>query len=100
MPERGKYYSVNEANADSFPEKYNRYLAGLRSGEYGRKYSSRYIGSMVADFHRTLLKGGVFLYPPTEDNAEGKLRLLYEANPVAFLAEQAGGLPWMAKNGS
>lgn len=92
MPERGKYYSVNEANADSFPEKYNRYLAGLRSGEYGRKYSSRYIGSMVADFHRTLLKGGVFLYPPTEDNAEGKLRLLYEANPVAFLAEQAGGV--------
>ena len=55
-------------------------------------YSSRYIGSMVADFHRTLLKGGVFLYPPTKDNAEGKLRLLYEANPVALLAEQAGGI--------
>jgi len=92
MPDRGKYYSVNEANADSFPDKYNKYLAGLRDGQYGTKYSSRYIGSMVADFHRTLLKGGVFLYPPTADNAEGKLRLLYEANPVAFLAEQAGGV--------
>ena len=56
------------------------------------KYSSRYIGSMVADFHRTILKGGVFLYPPTADHAEGKLRLLYEANPIAFLAEQAGGI--------
>ena len=55
-------------------------------------YSSRYIGSMVADFHRTLLKGGVFLYPPTKNNSEGKLRLLYEANPVAMLAEQAGGI--------
>ena len=53
---------------------------------------------MVADFHRTLLKGGVFLYPPTADNAEGKLRLLYEANPVAFLAEQAGGVALDGKN--
>ena len=57
----------------------------------GREYSSRYIGSLVADFHRTLLKGGVFLYPPTESHPQGKLRLLYEANPLAFIAEQAGG---------
>ena len=68
------------------------YLDELRHGELGRKYASRYIGSMVADFHRTLLKGGIFLYPPTSANPEGKLRLLYEANPVAFLAEQAGGM--------
>ena len=54
-------------------------------------YSLRYIGSLVADFHRTLLRGGVFLYPPTQKAPEGKLRLLYEANPMAFLAEQAGG---------
>src|SRR5829696_3415639 len=64
----------------------------LRSGATGRTYSSRYIGSLVADFHRTLLKGGVFLYPPTASHPKGKLRLLYEANPMAFLAEQAGGL--------
>ena len=56
-----------------------------------RGYGSRYIGSLVADFHRTLLKGGVFLYPPTKKNPNGKLRLLYEANPLAFIAEQAGG---------
>jgi fructose-1,6-bisphosphatase I len=91
MPEQGSTYSVNEANADSFPETYQRYLAQLRSGTTGRTYSSRYIGSLVADFHRTLLKGGVFLYPPTEQHPHGKLRLLYEANPIALLAEQAGG---------
>lgn len=91
MPPRGTIYSVNEANADSFPEPYRRFLAYLRSGETGRTYSSRYVGSLVADFHRTLLKGGVFLYPPTRQYAAGKLRLLYEANPIAFLAEQAGG---------
>lgn len=87
MPERGSIYSVNEANADSFPDVYRDYLACLRS----RGYSLRYIGSLVADFHRTLLKGGVFLYPPTKKNPDGKLRLLYEANPLAFIAEQAGG---------
>ncbi|MFN0198751.1 MAG: class 1 fructose-bisphosphatase [Planctomycetaceae bacterium] len=92
MPERGKYYSVNEAYRDTFPPHYGEYIDRLRAGTYGLKYSSRYIGSMVADFHRTLLKGGVFLYPPTENNPQGKLRLLYEANPVAFLAEQAGGI--------
>ncbi len=92
MPAQGKYYSVNEAYAETFPPQYNEYLQRLRAGELGQKYASRYIGSMVADFHRTLLKGGVFLYPPTATNPEGKLRLLYEANPVAFLAEQAGGI--------
>ena len=91
MPERGNLYSVNEANSDSFPEAYRHYLSHLRAGKTGRIYSSRYIGSLVADFHRTLLKGGVFLYPPTKAYPSGKLRLLYEANPIAFLAEQAGG---------
>ena len=91
MPEQGGYYSVNEAYRDSFPARYAEYIDRLRGGVLGRKYASRYIGSMVADFHRTLLKGGVFLYPPTENNPNGKLRLLYEANPIAFLAEQAGG---------
>lgn len=92
IPEQGKYYSVNEANADDFPADWQEYLGQLRGGELGRKYGSRYIGSMVADFHRTLLRGGVFLYPPTASHPDGKLRLLYEANPVAFLAHHAGGM--------
>jgi fructose-1,6-bisphosphatase I len=92
MPSHGSLYSVNEANADSFPEPYRRYLAHLKSGAAGRQYSSRYIGSLVADFHRTLLKGGIFLYPPTKSHPNGKLRLMYEANPIAFLAEQAQGM--------
>ena len=96
MPPRGNLYSVNEANADSFPECYRRYLHWLKSGEDGSTYSSRYIGSLVADFHRTLLRGGIFLYPPTARYPDGKLRLMYEANPIAFLAEQAGGV---ASNG-
>lgn len=91
MPEQGKWYSVNEAHIDTFPPAYKRYVEGLRSGELGKRYASRYIGSMVSDIHRTLLKGGVFLYPPTSDNPQGKLRLMYEANPIAFLMEQAGG---------
>ena len=91
MPFHGNYYSTNEANAATWPEPYRDYLELLRSGGLGREYSSRYIGSLVADFHRTLLKGGVFLYPPTSKQPNGKLRLLYEANPLAFIAEQAGG---------
>jgi fructose-1,6-bisphosphatase I len=87
MPEKGPYYSVNEANEATWPAGYAEYVAGLRA----EGYSSRYIGSLVADFHRTLLKGGVFLYPPTKKQPGGKLRLLYEANPLAMIAEQAGG---------
>lgn len=97
MPTQGKYYSVNEALRDAFPPPYSQYLERLRSGALGKPYVSRYIGSMVSDFHRTLLKGGVFMYPPTAEHAAGKLRLLYEANPIAFIAEQAGG---RATNGS
>jgi fructose-1,6-bisphosphatase I len=92
MPRQGTIYSCNEANSEGFPPAYQRFLHHLRSGGMGRTYSSRYIGSLVADFHRTLLKGGIFLYPPTASHPKGKLRLLYEANPMAFLAEQAGGL--------
>jgi fructose-1,6-bisphosphatase I len=92
MPAQGSYYSVNEANSSTWPDEYREYVGKLRSGALGRQYSSRYIGSLVADFHRTLLKGGVFLYPPTKDQPGGKLRLLYEANPLAFIAEQAGGM--------
>jgi len=91
MPAQGKWYSVNEAHLDTFPAPYQAFVGGLRGGALGKRYASRYIGSMVADVHRTLLKGGVFLYPPTADNPHGKLRLMYEANPIAFLIEQAGG---------
>jgi fructose-1,6-bisphosphatase I len=92
MPEQGPYYSANESNASSWPEVYREYVQGLVRGELGgREYGSRYIGSLVADFHRTLLKGGVFLYPPTKKAPRGKLRLLYEAYPLAMIAEQAGG---------
>jgi fructose-1,6-bisphosphatase I len=89
MPPGGKTYSINEAYRSQFPKGIQDYLDWVKSGENG--YSLRYIGSLVADFHRTLLKGGVFLYPPTEKAPGGKLRLMYEANPLAFLAEQAGG---------
>ncbi|MEE9295110.1 MAG: class 1 fructose-bisphosphatase [Phycisphaerae bacterium] len=90
MPLTGKTYSVNEAYYDTFPEGVRNYLSWVKTAEAGG-YGLRYIGSLVADFHRTLVKGGVFLYPPTAKNPEGKLRLLYEANPLAFIAEQAGG---------
>lgn len=92
MPAQGNYYSVNEAYRENFPENYVGFIDSLRDGQFGQQYSSRYIGSMVADFHRTMLRGGVFMYPPTKSHAEGKLRLLYEANPIAFIAEQAGGV--------
>ncbi|MHC5028394.1 MAG: class 1 fructose-bisphosphatase [Planctomycetota bacterium] len=82
-----RIYSVNEAYADSFPKAYQDYLAWA----HAEGYSSRYIGSMVADVHRTILKGGVFMYPPTGVHAAGKLRLMYEANPMAMIMEQAGG---------
>jgi fructose-1,6-bisphosphatase I len=90
MPARSKIYSCNEGNSESFPAGVQKYLSWAR-GAPGGPYASRYIGSLVADFHRTLLKGGVFLYPPTARQPNGKLRLLYECNPMAFLAEQAGG---------
>ena len=89
MPEAGRVYSVNEAYARTFPQGIQRYLDWAKQAG---DYTSRYIGSLVADFHRTLIRGGVFLYPPTTKSPDGKLRLLYEANPLAFVAEQAGGV--------
>jgi fructose-1,6-bisphosphatase I len=89
MPEAGRVYSTNEAYSSTFPEGIQRYLEWTK--EAG-DYTSRYIGSLVADFHRTLIRGGVFLYPETTKSPQGKLRLLYEANPLAFVAEQAGGV--------
>lgn len=87
MPEKGPYYSVNDSSVATWPDGYAEYVSAMRDDGY----SARYIGSLVADFHRTLLKGGVFLYPPNKHKSGGKLRLLYEANPLAFIAEQAGG---------
>ena len=91
IPPQGDYYSINEAYCDKFAKPYVEYINRLKYGGLGKSYSSRFVGSMVADFHRTLLRGGIFLYPATTDYPEGRLRLLYEANPVAFLAEHAGG---------
>ncbi len=87
IPRANKSYSLNEGNRLTFPEGYQKYLHWAQT----QTYSSRYAGAMVADVHRILLKGGVFMYPPTNKAPEGKLRLMYEANPMAMLVEQAGG---------
>ena len=87
IPPRQKCYSLNEGNRLSLPEGYQRYLHWAQENGYG----SRYVGAMVADVHRILIQGGVFMYPPTAKAPKGKLRLMYEANPMAFLVEQAGG---------
>jgi len=92
-PEFGSIYSVNEGHYLKFPDgvkKYIKYCQEL-DPETSRPYTSRYIGSLVADFHRNLLKGGIFIYPSTASSPKGKLRLAYECNPIAFIAEQAGG---------
>ena len=88
IPKRGSIYSINEGYSDRWDEGTSRYVASLKK----RPYKSRYIGSLVADFHRTLLYGGIFLYPADKKTPNGKLRLLYEASPLAFIAEQAGGM--------
>jgi fructose-1,6-bisphosphatase I len=92
-PANGKIYSLNEGNYNKFPEGVKKYLDYCKETdkETSRPYSSRYIGSMVADFHRNLKKGGIFIYPPTAKDPNGKLRMLYECNPMSFLMEQAGG---------
>ncbi len=97
MPAQGGYYSMNEAYCAEFAAPYVNYLERLKTGKLGKFYSSRFVGSLVADFHRTLLRGGIFIYPENKHYPEGRLRLLYEANPIAFIAEQAGG---KATNGS
>ena len=87
IPENGSIYSVNEGNYFDFPEQARNYIDACKK----KKMSARYIGSLVADFHRNLLKGGIYMYPGTTAKPEGKLRLVYEANPLALLIEQAGG---------
>jgi fructose-1,6-bisphosphatase I len=93
IPKRGKIYSTNQGNVPSWPAGLKTYFekVSMGDGESKAKYSLRYIGSMVGDLHRTLLYGGLFLYPQDAKNPNGKLRLLYEASPMAFLVEQAGG---------
>ncbi|MBC7383636.1 MAG: class 1 fructose-bisphosphatase [Bacteroidia bacterium] len=93
-PKDGKVYSINEGNAAEFPTGINNYLNWVKETDKAtsRPYSARYIGSMVADFHRNLLKGGVFIYPPTTKSPNGKLRLMFECIPMSFIAEQAGGI--------
>ncbi len=91
FPTKGKIYSINEGNYVKFPQGVKDYLKYCQKEEDDRPYTSRYIGSLVADFHRNMLKGGIYIYPSTSQSPQGKLRLLYECNPMAFLAEQAGG---------
>ena len=92
-PDDGQIYSVNEGNYIYFPDGIKKYIKYCqeKDKETGRPYTSRYIGSLVSDIHRNLIMGGVFLYPGNDKMPEGKLRLVYECNPVAFIAEQAGG---------
>jgi fructose-1,6-bisphosphatase I len=93
IPERGKIYSINEGNSAHWTDEVRRWNAWVKEDhkESGRPYGARYVGSLVADAHRTLLKGGIFAYPADKKSAGGKLRLLYEANPFAFIFEAAGG---------
>eukprot|EP00794_Sanderia_malayensis_P010209 gene10209-11258_t len=90
---RGSIYSLNEGYEELFDEGLKKYLHSLKYPEAGQKrYGARYIGSMVADMHRTLKYGGIFMYPGNKATPQGKLRLMYEGNPMAFIIEQAGGL--------
>lgn len=91
FPETGKIYSVNEGNYSHFPQGVKDYIKYCQKEEEDRPYTSRYIGSLVSDFHRNMIKGGIYLYPKSSVASNGKLRLLYECNPMAFLAEQANG---------
>ncbi len=93
-PKNGTIYSINEGNYLHFPEGVKKYIKYCQEEDKAsnRPYTSRYIGSGVADIHRNLIKGGIYIYPTTTKSPKGKLRLLYECNPLAFLVEQAGGL--------
>ena len=91
FPETGTIYSVNEGNYLDFPLGIKKYIKYCQEEAEDRPYTSRYIGSLVSDFHRNMIKGGIYMYPKGSRNPDGKLRLLYECNPMAFLAEQANG---------
>jgi hypothetical protein len=94
IPKSGKIYSINEGQYLKFPMGVKKYLKYCQEEDTatGRPYTSRYIGSLVSDFHRNMLKGGIYIYPNATNYPNGKLRLLYEGNPMAFLTEQAGGV--------
>lgn len=95
MPQKGRIYAMNEGNINICESGIKQYIETFCQQTLegaARPYSGRYIGSLVADFHRNLIKGGIYIYPDTTTDPEGKLRLLYECNPLAFIAEQAGGL--------
>jgi fructose-1,6-bisphosphatase I len=93
-PEKGKIYSLNQGNSNKYDQGVRNFLEYCmeENKEESRPYSHRYIGSMVADLHRTLIKGGIFIYPGDKKNVNGKLRLQYECNPMAFIVEAAGGI--------
>lgn len=93
IPKRGSIYSINEGNYEYFTPEVQSYIRYCKTidPQTNRPYTGRYIGSMIADFHRNLLKGGIYMYPASANHSNGKLRLLYECNPMAFLIEQAGG---------
>jgi fructose-1,6-bisphosphatase I len=91
FPEQGQIYSINEGNYVHFPQGVKDYLKYCQEEKEDRPYTSRYIGSLVSDFHRNMIKGGIYIYPTSLIGPQGKLRLLYECNPMAFLAEQASG---------
>lgn len=92
IPARGNIYSVNEGNYAGWDEGVQRYIEHLKRPDAAHPYSARYVGSLVADFHRNLLGGGIFLYPAHVKAPQGKLRLLYEASPLAYIVDRAGGL--------
>jgi len=96
VPARGKIYSINEGYANNWDPAIKEYVESRKNPPNGKAYGARYVGSMVADVHRTLKYGGIFMYPATKDAPQGKLRLLYECNPMSLIMEQAGGL---ASNG-
>lgn len=91
FPETGSIYSINEGNYVHFPQGVKDYIKYCQEEKDDRPYTSRYIGSMVSDIHRNMIKGGIFIYPKSSKATNGKLRLLYECNPMAFIVEQAGG---------
>jgi len=91
IPDKGQIYSVNEGNYSHFPLGVKQYLKYCQEEKENRPYTARYIGSLVSDIHRNIIKGGIYIYPTSSKAPEGKLRLLYECNPVAMIIEQAGG---------
>jgi fructose-1,6-bisphosphatase I len=91
FPKDGNIYSINEGNYVHFPQGVKDYIKYCQREEENRPYTSRYIGSLVSDIHRNMIKGGIYIYPTSSKAPKGKLRLLYECNPMAFIAEQAGG---------